>query len=223
MTIVRCLLNVVVTKGWTLHQMNMSNDLLHAELDEEVYMEVPPGYNVFDKEMMKNLGELRYFLGLELARGSYRLFICKRKYALDILNECGMLACNPSSTPLEPNHNLALDSSPLYENPSQYHSQFMHEPHHGHWDAAMHVLRYLKSSLEQGIIIPRDNDLRLVAYCDSNYASCPLTRRSVSGYVIKLGTTPISWKTKKQTTVSRSSSEADYRAMAHATSEVIWL
>lgn len=97
----------------------------------------------------------------------------------------------------------------------------MQEPHQGHWDATMHVLRYLKSSLGQGIIIPRDNDLIVVAYCDSNYVSCPLTRRSISGYDLNLGTTPISWKTKKQIIKSRSSSEVEYRVMDHATSEVI--
>lgn len=99
----------------------------------------------------------------------------------------------------------------------------MQAPRQGHWDAALRVLRYLKSSPGQGIVLPKDNDLQLTAYCDSDWASCPLTRRSITGYLMKLGTAPISWKTKKQTTVSRSSSEAEYRAMAYATSEIIWL
>lgn len=99
----------------------------------------------------------------------------------------------------------------------------MQAPPQGHWDAAMRVLRYLKSSPGQGIVLPKENDLTLVAYCDSDWASCPLTRRSVSGYLMKLGTAPVSWKTKKQTTVSKSSSEAEYRAMGQAVSEVLWL
>ncbi|KAI5420020.1 hypothetical protein KIW84_043987 [Lathyrus oleraceus] len=148
---------------------------------------------------MKDLGGLKYFLGLELVRGPSGLFICQRKYTLDILNECGMLACKPASLPLAPNHKLALDSSLLYDDPSKYHrlvgrliyltitrpeltysvhilNQFMQEPHRGHWDAAILVLRYIKFAPRQGIIIPKDNDLKLVAYCDSDYASCPLTR-----------------------------------------------
>lgn len=99
----------------------------------------------------------------------------------------------------------------------------MQAPHQAHWDAAMRVLRYLKSSPGQGIILPKDNDLQLVGYCDSDWASCPLTRRSTTGYLMKLGSAPISWKTKKQITVSKSSSEAEYRAMNQAVSEIIWL
>lgn len=74
----------------------------------------------------------------------------------------------------------------------------MQSPRQGHWEAAMRVLRYLKSSPGQGIILPKENDLKLTAYCDSDFASCPLTRRSVSGFLMKLGAAPLSWKTKKQ-------------------------
>ncbi|XP_050909238.1 uncharacterized mitochondrial protein AtMg00810-like [Lathyrus oleraceus] len=69
---------------------------------------------------MKDLGGLKYFLGLELVHGPSGLFICQRNYTLDILNECGMLACKPASLPLAPNHKLALDSSLLYDDPSKY-------------------------------------------------------------------------------------------------------
>jgi len=99
----------------------------------------------------------------------------------------------------------------------------MQSPQQARWDAAMRVLWFLKSSPGQGIIFPKENDLTLVAYCDSDWASSPLTRKSTTEFLMKLGSTPVSWKTKKQTTVSNSSSEVEYRAMNQATSEIICL
>lgn len=156
-----------------------------------------------------------------------------------------MLGSRPSQFPMEQHHRLSTSTSATLTDPAQYRrlvgrliyltitrpelsyslhvlAQFMHEPRQDHWDAAMRVLRYLKQSPGQGIFL-RPNSLELQAYCDSDWAGCPLTRRSVTGYFITLGGCPISWKTKKQTTVSRSSAEAEYRAMASTVSEVIWL
>nr|KYP42517.1 Copia protein [Cajanus cajan] len=195
---------------------------------------------------MKDLEALKYFLGLELARGSEGIFVCQRRYTLDVLKECKMLDCKPSGFPMEQNHKLSIDTGELYANAPQYRrlvgrliyltitrpdityvvhilSQFMQSPRQDHWDAAIRVLRYLKASPGQGLFLPKNSDLRLQGFCDSDWAACPTTRRSVTGYLMKLGPTPISWKMKKQTTISRSSSEAEYRAIAHATSEIIWL
>ena len=102
-------------------------------------------------------------------------------------------------------------------------AQFMHQPRQEHWDAAVRVIRYLKASPGQGIYFPAHRSLQLEAHCDSDWASCPLTRRSVTGYFITLGGAPISWKTKKQHTVSRSSAEAEYRALAMTACELKWL
>ncbi|CAM8948767.1 unnamed protein product [Rhodiola kirilowii] len=87
----------------------------------------------------------------------------------------------------------------------------------------MRVVRYLKSSPGQGILLRTDSYLVLSAYCDADWASCPVSRRSLTAYFVFLGGFPISWKTKKQATVSRSSAEAEYRAIASATCEIIWL
>ncbi|GJZ43816.1 ribonuclease H-like domain-containing protein [Tanacetum coccineum] len=102
-------------------------------------------------------------------------------------------------------------------------SQFMHAPLSSHLEAAFRVLRYLKNSPGSGIQINKVGNLKLRAYADSDWARCPATRKSVSGYCVFLGSSLITWKSKKQSTLSRSSAEAEYRSMASATCEVIWL
>ena len=85
------------------------------------------------------------------------------------------------------------------------------------------MVRYLKGTHDQGILLRADSDLTLQGWCDSDWAACPLTRRSLTGWIVFLGQSPVSWKTKKQQTVSRSSAEAEYRSMASVTCELKWL
>ncbi|KAI5673435.1 hypothetical protein M9H77_13799 [Catharanthus roseus] len=195
---------------------------------------------------MKDLGSLKYFLGIEIGRNSTGLFLCQRKYTLEILSEMGLLGAKPASTPVEPNHQLAKASRSLFDNPNRYRrligkliyltftrpelayvvntlAQFMHAPRHAHWDAAIRVFRYLKESPGRRIFLSSNSLLSLTAYCDSDWATCPITRRPLTGYFISLGGSPISWKTKKQHTVSRSSAEAEYRSMAMTLCELKWL
>lgn len=89
-----------------------------------------------------------------------------------------------------------------------------------HKEAAIHLQHYLKGSSGQGILLSASSDFQLKGYCDSTWANCSMTRRSTTGYFILLGQSPISWKTKKQDIVSRSSAEAEYRAMAMKTCEL---
>ncbi|CAM8991331.1 unnamed protein product [Rhodiola kirilowii] len=195
---------------------------------------------------MKDLGILKYFLGIEIAHGKEGLFLCQRKYAIDILSEAGLLGAKPTEFPLSQNHGLATATGSDYPHPDRYRrlvgrliyltitrpelsysvhilSQFMQTPKEAHWHAAIRVLHYIKNHPGQGIVLSRRSSLQLIAYCDSDWAACPLTRRSLTGYFILLGDSPVSWKTKKQPTVSRSSAEAEYRSMAAACCELIWL
>ena len=195
---------------------------------------------------MKDLGPLKYFLGIEVARSSAGLFLCQRKYTLDIISEIGLLGAKLVGFPMEQNHKLGLAYGIMLSDPEPFRrlvgrliylavtrpdiaysvhilSQFMQEPRTDHWDAALRVVRYLKGTPGQGILLRSDSDLSLQGWCDSDWAACPITRKSVTGWLVFLGHSPISWKTKKQNTVSRSSAEAEYRSMAAITCELKWL
>ena len=102
-------------------------------------------------------------------------------------------------------------------------SQFLHKPLLPHWEAALRVVRYLKGSPGQGIFLKADDNLQLSVYCDSDWSSCPLSRRSLSAYITFLGESPVAWQTKKQDTVSLSSAEAEYRAMSVALKDLKWM
>ncbi|BBH06980.1 wall-associated kinase 2 [Prunus dulcis] len=195
---------------------------------------------------LKDLGDLKYFLGIEVSRSPKGLYLSQRKYALDILKDSGLIGARPTFFPMEQNLKLNNEDGELLHNPETYRrlvgrliyltitrpdivhtvhilSQFMQSPRTTHKDAADRLLHYLKGTPGQGILLSSSNNFQLRAYCDSNWASCPMTRRSTTGYFVLLGESPISWKTKKQDTVSRSSAEAEYRAMAMATCELQWL
>ncbi|XP_019094592.1 PREDICTED: uncharacterized protein LOC109129976 [Camelina sativa] len=193
-----------------------------------------------------DLGISKYFLGIEVARNSTGMYLCQRKYTLDIISDTGLLGSKPASHPLKQDHTLALAPGDSLSDPYPYRqlvgrliylsvtrpdlsyvihilSQFMHAPKAAHWAAALRVVRYLKSNPGQGILLQAGTDLRISAWCDSDHGGCPLSRRSLTAWVIQIGGSPVSWKTQKQDVVSRSSAEAEYRAMAETVCEILWL
>ncbi|KAJ1697014.1 hypothetical protein LUZ63_005526 [Rhynchospora breviuscula] len=195
---------------------------------------------------MKDLGALKYFLGIEIAQGPKGLLLYQRKYTLDILSECELLGSKPVAFSMKQNHKLSTAIGEPMANPERYRrlvgrliyltitrpelcysvhilAQFMQTPLQPHYNAALRVVWYFKGNPGQGIVLSSKSDLLLSGYCDSDWASCPLTRRSLTGYFVMLDNSPISWKTKKQHTISRSSAEAEYRSMAATSCELIWL
>ncbi|GAA0151978.1 transmembrane signal receptor [Lithospermum erythrorhizon] len=158
---------------------------------------------------MKDLGVLKYFLGVEVARSQEGIFLSQRKYALDIISEAGLLGSKPVAFPMEQNQRLASSTSAVFRDAERYRrlvgrllylsftrpdllfvvhvlSQFLYEPRQDHWAAALRVVKYLKGSPGQGILLSADCDLKLSGWCDSDCASCPATRRSVSGWIVFL-------------------------------------
>ena len=195
---------------------------------------------------MKDLGELSYFLGLEVSKTEEGIFLCQKKYVGDLLKETRIENCKPLKVPLTPNLKLLGDTGHPLEDPNrfrrlvgkliylsitrpdisfavQFLSKFMSAPTDAHMKEVYHLLRYLKATSEHGILLAKNSDFHIRAYCDSDWGSCPNSRKSVTGFAIMLGNSLISWKSKKQGVVARSTAEGEYRAMATTCCELTWL
>lgn len=99
----------------------------------------------------------------------------------------------------------------------------MHDPRSAHMEVVYRILRYLKGNLGKGLWFKKNKHLMVEGYCDADWTSCPNDRRSTSGYYVFVGGNLVSWRSKKQPVVSRSTAEAEYRAMSVSVIELIWL
>ncbi|CAM8881042.1 unnamed protein product [Rhodiola kirilowii] len=193
----------------------------------------------------KDLGRLRYFLGVEVSRSKKGIFLSQRKYVLDLLSETGKIGAKPCSTPMIPNLQLTK-SGELFDDPERYRrlvgklnylrmtrpdiaypvsvvSQYMSSPTVDHWKAVEQILGYLKGSPGRGIVYGSHGHENIECFSDADWAGSKEDRRSTSGYGIMFGGNLISWQSKKQKVVSRSSAESEYRAMSTSTCEIVWI
>ncbi|CAN6690727.1 unnamed protein product [Malus baccata var. baccata] len=178
---------------------------------------------------MKDLGGLKYFLGIEVARSRDSINLSQRKYVLDLLSETEMLACKPAETPIVQNHHLAIYPDQVPANRERYQKLVgrliylsLTRPY-GCMAAVMRILSYLKGALGKGLIFIKYGHLEVKGYTDADWAGNITDRRSTSGYFTFVVGNLMTWRSKKQNVVARSTVEAEYRGMAHGICELLWL
>jgi hypothetical protein len=195
---------------------------------------------------MKDLGYLRYFLGIEVAYSPRGYLFSQSKYVADILERARLTDNKTVDTPIDVNarysssYGLPLIDLTLYctivgslvyltiTRPDIAYvvhvvSQFVASSTAVHWAAVLRILRYLWGTVFQSLLLSSTSSLELRAYSDADHSSDPTDRKSVTGFCIFLGDSFISWKNKKQSIVSQSSTEAEYYAMTSTTKEIVWL
>ncbi|GJU23833.1 ribonuclease H-like domain-containing protein [Tanacetum coccineum] len=194
---------------------------------------------------MTDLGSLNYFLGISAQRSASGLFLSQSKFAEEILERAHMQNCNPCRTPVDTESKLGSDGDPVSD-PTLYRSLagalqyltftrpnlsyvvqqvclYMHDPRDPHFTALKRILRYVRGTLDYGLQLHVSSTTQLSAYTDADWAGCPVTRRSTSGYCVFLGDNLLSWSAKRQVTLSRSSAEAEYRGVANVVAETAWI
>ncbi|RVW25708.1 Retrovirus-related Pol polyprotein from transposon TNT 1-94 [Vitis vinifera] len=291
---IRILLSLVVNQDWCLQQLDIKNAILNGDLEEEVYMEILPGFEesmaknqanhtLFVKKShagkmtilivyvddiilsrndmeelqnlkkylseefeVKDLGNLKYFLGMEVARSRKGIVVSQRKYILDLLKKTGMLGCKPIDTPMDSQKKLGIEKESTPVDRGRYQwlvgrliylshtrpdigfavsavSQFMHSPTEEHMEAVYRILRYLKMTPGKGLFFRKTENRDTEVYSDADWAGNIIDRRSTSGYYSFVWGNLVTWRSKKQSVVARSSAEAEYRALAQGICEGIWI
>ena len=195
---------------------------------------------------MKDMGSIHYFLGIQVHQCDNGQFLNQSKYAQDLLITAGMRDCAPMPTPLPMKLDNLKGSDELFAEPSYFRSlagklqyltltrpdlqfsvnyicQKMHQPSISDFALLKRILRYVKGTFDMGVSIKESTTSTLVCYSDSDWAGCKDTRRSTGVFCTMLGSNVISWSAKRHDTVSKSSTEAEYRTMSAATSEIVWL
>ena len=195
---------------------------------------------------MKILGGLKYFMGIEVARSKQGIFLSQLKYLLDPLSEVGLLDCKPADTPIVQNHRLGEYSNQVPKNKERYQrlvgkliylshtcpdiayvvsvvSQFMHCPREDRMDVVIRILRYLKSSPGKGLMVSKNNHLKVEGYTNAKWAGNISDRKSTSGYFMFVGKNLVTWRCKKQKVATLSSIEVEFHGMAKGLCELLCL
>jgi hypothetical protein len=199
-----------------------------------------------DAFAVKDMGPVRHFLGINVQRTAAGFFLSQSSYAEDLLERAGMADCKPVDTPADakpkastadgkPIHDItvyrniagALQYLTITRPDIAYAVQqvclHMHAPRDVHQTMLKRILSYIKGTMSLGVQLHTASTPTITAYSDADWAGCPDTRRSTSGFCVFFCDSLVSWSSKRQTTMSRSSAEAEYHAIANAVLECSWL
>ncbi|KAG8478160.1 hypothetical protein CXB51_027934 [Gossypium anomalum] len=222
---------VVVSCGWQLRKVDINNAFLNGDLTDEVFMQQPPGYVqsgptsehlvcrltklLHNEFSLKDMGDLHYFLGIEVTRSATgSLHLCQHKYIKNLLDRSSLTNAESVHTPMISSSELSKDEG---------YRLFMHAHTSAHLVALKRILRYLCGTIDHGLFFRPSERLSLIGYADANWGLNFDDRQSMTRYCVYFGDIPISWCSKKQQVVSRSTIEAEYRSLDAATSDITWL
>nr|GEX90693.1 ribonuclease H-like domain-containing protein [Tanacetum cinerariifolium] len=205
---IRTVLSHVVSRNWPIHQLDVKKAFLHGHLSETVYMHQPPGFVDPNKpdyvcHLQRSLTpvDTESKLGLDGDPISYPTLYRSLAGALQYL------------TFTRPDISYAVQQTCLY----------MHDPRDPYFTALKRILRYVRRTIDNGLQLHVLSTSQLIVYTDVDWAGCPVTRRSTSGYCVFLGDNLFSWSAKRQVTLSRFSAEAEYRGVTNVVAETAWI
>ena len=238
----------------TLYIKREGNQILLVSLyvDDLIYMGSDPILNnkfkadLMNEFEMKDLGLMRYFLGMEVHQCQEEIFVCQSKYAKDMLSKYGMMNCTGVHNHVAHGELLCKDDGAPKASVIEFRSivgslmflcntrpdiqfavslvsRYMNDPSILHLKAAKRILRYVKGTIGYGLHYSHVDKFELVGFSDSDWGSNLDDRKSTSGQCFSLGSGMITWSSKKQSTVALSSCEAEYIALTVASAQALWL
>nr|GFB40285.1 retrotransposon protein, putative, Ty1-copia subclass [Tanacetum cinerariifolium] len=255
---IRLFLAYALFMGFMVYQMDVKSAFLYGTIKEEIYVDdiifgatkkdLCKSFEKLMKEkfQMTSIGELTFFLGLQVKQKKDEIFISQDKYVAGILKKFRLTEGKSASTPIDTKKPLLKDPDGLDVDVHIYRSmigslmyltsskpdimfvvcacaRFQVTPKASHLHAAKRIFRYLKGKPHLGLWYPKDSPFDLVTYSDSDYAGASLDKKSTTGGCQFLGCRLISWQCKKQTAVATSFAEAEYVAAASCCAQVLWI
>nr|GEV91662.1 putative retrotransposon protein [Tanacetum cinerariifolium] len=233
--IIHTVLSLAVAHDWPIHQLDVKNAFLYGQLSKTIYMRQPPGF--VDSTYPD------YVCHFNLSNSG--LFLSQSKFEEEILERAHMQHYNPCKTLVDTESKLGYVGDPVSD-PTLYRSLagalqyltfthldisyvvqqiclYMHDPRDLHFTALKRMLRYVCGTLDHGLQLHVSSASQLTAFTNADWAGCPVTCRSTFGYCVLLGDNLLSWPTKWQVTLSRSSVEAVYCGVANVVAETAWI